>query len=143
MLKEILSISGRPGLFKLVSYGKNLIVVENLSDKKRIPAHSRDKIISLGDIAIYTESEEIPLNEVFEKIRIRFEGKVLDAKSYSKPEELKAFFADILPDYDREKVYNNDIKKIITWYNLLINYGYTSFKNEEKSEETEKTKDVE
>lgn len=141
MLKEILSISGRPGLYKLISYGKSLIVVENITDKKRIPAHSRDKIISLGDIAIYTDSTEIPLNEVFEKISVKFEGKVIDAKEYATPEKLHEFFAEILPNYDRDRVYNNDIKKIITWYNTLINAGYTKFVEDKAEETKEATKE--
>lgn len=137
MLKEILSISGRPGLYKLISYGKNLIIVESLIDNKRIPAHSRDKIISLGDIAIYTDSAEVPLNEVLEKVAIKHDRKAINAKDYSNSAELQTFFAEILPDYDKERVYNTDIKKVITWYNILVNAGYTSFV-EDKKENDEK-----
>lgn len=137
MLKEILSISGRPGLYKLISYGKNLIIVESLIDNKRIPAHSRDKIISLGDIAIYTDSAEVPLNEVLEKVAIAHDRKTINAKDYSSSAELQAFFAEILPDYDKERVYNTDIKKVITWYNILVNAGYTAFL-EDKKEDSEK-----
>ncbi|MDD2961790.1 MAG: DUF5606 domain-containing protein [Muribaculaceae bacterium] len=135
MLKKILSISGKSGLYRLISYGKNLIVVENVTDKKRIPAYSKDKIISLGDIAIYTESTEVPLSDVLTTIFEKFEGKALDAKAYGKPAELHTFFSDILPEYDKERVYDNDIKKVISWYNTLINAGITDFKTEEVAKE--------
>lgn len=135
MLKKILSISGKPGLYKLVTYGKNLLVVEGLSDGKRIPAYSRDKIISLGDIAIYTTSEEVPLSQVMENIFQKYEGKTIDAGKYKEKAALYAFFTEVLPDFDQERVYPNDIKKVITWYNLLIEAGYTTFKDEEKAED--------
>ena len=140
MLKKILSISGKPGLFKLISYGKNLIVVENVTDKKRIPAYTHDKIISLGDIAIYTDSEEIPLGDVFDSIYTKFEGKNVDPKNYKTPADLVNFFSEILPNFDRERVYNNDIKKIISWYNILVNANLTEFKHtqEEKADEEQK-----
>ncbi|MFI3240584.1 MAG: DUF5606 domain-containing protein [Bacteroidales bacterium] len=134
MLKQILSISGKPGLYKLISYSKNIVIVENLITNKRTPAYSHDKIISLGDISIYTDSGEVPLNEVFKTIGSKFETKVIDAKSYQKPAELEGFFAEILPDFDRERVYNNDIKKIITWYNILVESGNTDFEIEAPDE---------
>ena len=130
MLKKILSISGKPGLFKLVSYGKNMIIVEGLNDGKRFPAYSHEKIISLGDIAIYTYDEEVALSSVMQTILDKNEGKAVDAKKYSDKDSLFAFFADILPEFDQERVYPNDIKKVITWYNLLIGAGFTSFKEE-------------
>ena len=80
MLKEILSIAGKPGLYKMISYGKSMLVVENLETKKRIPAYSRDRIVSLGDIAIYTTEEEVPLGKVLEAIRDKYEDKPLDLK---------------------------------------------------------------
>ena len=138
MLKKILSISGKPGLFKLISYGKNLIVVENVIDHKRNPAYTHDKIISLGDIAIYTDSEEIPLGDVFDTIYKKFEGKTVDPKAYKTPEDLVKFFSEILPNFDRDRVYNNDIKKIISWYNILVNANLTEFKAVEKSETEDK-----
>lgn len=137
MLKKILSISGKPGLYKLVSYGKNIIVVESLLDGKRFPAYTHDKIISLGDIAIYTYNEEVPLSTVFESIKEKFEGQTLDPKKYSSKEDLQNFFLEILPEFDQERVYPNDIKKVINWYNLLIKSGVTSFKEEEKEETAE------
>ncbi len=135
MLKKILSISGKPGLYKLVSYGKNIIIVESLVDGKRTPAYNHDKIISLGDIAIYTYTEEVPLNTVFESISAKYDGKTVDAKQYATKEDLQNFFLEILPEFDQERVYPNDIKKVISWYNLLVNAGITTFKEEEKKEE--------
>ena len=101
MLKTILSISGKPGLYKLVSQGKNMLIVESLQTKKRIPAYAHDKVVSLGDIAIYTSNEEVPLSNVFETI-YKQENKVLDASLYKTAEQLNSFFEKILPDYDKE-----------------------------------------
>ncbi len=141
MLKKILSISGKPGLYELVSYGKNLIIVENLKDKKRMPAYTRDKIISLGDISMYTYGEEVALSKVFTSVYEKFEGKTLNADEYKTPERLKEFFLQVLPDYDQERVYNNDIKKVIAWYNILVEAGYTKF--EEEAEEAAETAEEE
>ena len=143
MLKKILSISGKSGLYKLVSYGKNMIIVEGLADGKRVPAYSHDKIISLGDIAIYTYNEEVALSDVMQIISEKNEGKVVDAKKYNDKSSLFAFFEEILPDFDKERVYPNDIKKVITWYNLLIGAGITEFAEEtaETEVELEKTEE--
>lgn len=141
MLKKILSISGKPGLYELVSYGKNLIIVENLKDKKRMPAYTRDKIISLGDISMYTYGEEVALSKVFTSVYEKFEGKTLNADEYKTPERLKEFFLQVLPDYDQERVYNNDIKKVIAWYNILVEAGYTKF--EEEADEAAETAEEE
>ncbi|MGN1265619.1 MAG: DUF5606 domain-containing protein [Muribaculaceae bacterium] len=141
MLKKILSISGKPGLYELVSYGKNLIIVENLKDKKRMPAYTRDKIISLGDISMYTYGEEVALSKVFTSVYEKFEGKTINADEYKTPERLKEFFLQVLPDYDQERVYNNDIKKVIAWYNILVEAGYTKF--EEEADEAAETAEEE
>ncbi len=137
MLKEILAISGRPGLYRLVKYGKNIIIVENITDKKRSTAHSRDKVISLGDISMYTESGDKPLGEVLEEIKKKYDAKPLNAADYKEPAALQEFFKGVVPDFDVDRVYNTDIKKLISWYNLLINSGMTDFlpKEEEKEEE--------
>lgn len=138
MLKTILSISGKPGLYKLVSQGKNMLIVESLQTKKRIPAYAHDKVVSLGDIAIYTSNEEVPLSNVFETI-YKQENKALDASLYKTTDQLNSFFEKILPDYDKERVYPTDIKKIISWYNLLVNAGITEFvEQKEESESKEK-----
>lgn len=143
MLKKILSISGKPGLYKLISYGKNIIVVESLADKKRMPAYSYNKIVSLGDIAIYTTDEEVPLADVFETIYKQNEGRVLDKTALTKnATTLHEFFASVLPNYDADRVYDADIKKVISWYNILVEAGFTSFKNEEaKDEDVETTEE--
>ena len=127
MLKTILSISGKPGLYKLISYGKNLLIVESLVNGKRTPATARDKIISLGDIAIYTLDQEVPLAQVMDTISKKFDGKQLNAADYKTGEQLADFFKSVLPNYDEERVYNNDIKKVISWYNILVGAGITDF----------------
>ena len=134
MLKEVLSISGKPGLFKLVSQGKNMLIVESLLDKKRIPAYSKDKVVSLADIAVFTEVTEIPLAEVFEKIKLKENGQKCSMDAKADNDKLRAYMSEILPDYDRDRVYPSDIRKMIAWYNILIENEMTDFhikKNEE------------
>ena len=129
MLKTILAISGKPGLYKLISQGKNMLIVEALSaDKKRSPIYASDKVISLGDIAMYTDADEIPLSEVLESVKTKEGGNVtsLDYKKAS-AEELGEFMAAVLPNYDRDRVHLSDIKKLIQWYNLLVSNGVTEF----------------
>ena len=128
MLKTILSISGKPGLYKLVSQGKNMLIVESLADKKRFPAYGNEKIISLGDIAMYTDAEEVPLAEVLEAVKKKENGAVasLDYKKASQ-QELVDFMAAVLPNFDRDRVHTSDIKKLIQWYNILVNAGETDF----------------
>lgn len=123
MLKTILSVSGKPGLFRLVSNAKNMVIVESLTDKKRLPIYARDKVVSLGDIAMYTDEAEVPLSEVLTKIQVKENGAQASVATNSKPEVLRTYFAEILPTYDRERVYDTDIKKLITWYNLLSAAG--------------------
>lgn len=136
MLKTILSISGKPGLFKLVSHGKNMLIVESLADQKRVPAYAKDKVISLGDIAIYTDEAEVPLHEVLTSVKNKENGGQASITTSAKPEELRTYFAEILPNFDRERVYPSDIKKLIAWYNLLIAAGITDFTPEEPAAET-------
>lgn len=144
MLKKILSISGRPGLYKLISYGKNMLLVEGLTDGHRFPVHSRERVMSLGDISIFTTAEDLPLSQVFENVGKKFENKAIDTKAYSTPDQLHEFMKSVLENWDEERVHNSDIKKIISWYNLLVNAGITDFtakdeeeeaNNEEKTEE--------
>jgi len=137
MLKEVLSISGKPGLYKMVSQAKNMIIVESLIDGKRIPAFSRDKVISLGDIAIYTMKEDMPLREVLMKILARENGAVCQVKSDADNNTLRKYMEEILPDYDRDRVYPSDLRKLFSWYNILIQSGITDFLEKEKSTETE------
>ncbi|OFY68696.1 MAG: hypothetical protein A2V46_07475 [Bacteroidetes bacterium RBG_19FT_COMBO_42_7] len=118
VLKDILAISGEPGLFKFVAQGKNAIIVEHLETGKRSSAFSSAKVSSLEDISVFTENEDLSLGKVFDKI---FEkesgGPAIDSKSEA--EKLKKYFEEIVPDYSKERVYLSDIKKIILWYNLL------------------------
>ena len=128
MLKTILAISGKPGLYKLISQGKNMLIVESVEDRKRMPIYASDKVISLGDIAMYTDADEVPLSVVLEAVKTKEEGKEasLDYKKAS-AEELGEFMAAVLPNYDRDRVHLSDIKKLIQWYNLLVSNGVTEF----------------
>ena len=136
MLKTVLSISGRPGLYMLVSQGKNMLIVESIATGKRMPAYAHDKIISLGDIAIYTMEEDIPLADVFESIKEKNEGKIVDVKAMKSDKEIREYFATVLPDFDDERVYTNDIKKVFAWYNALVEAGMTEFKPAETAEDS-------
>jgi hypothetical protein len=115
MLKGILSISGQPGLFKMVTEAKNSIIVESLLTGKRIPAYSTSKISALADISVFTQTGEIQLKELFKKIQEA--GKVISPKASAN--EIKIFFSEILPEYDQDRVYVSDMKKIFQWYQLL------------------------
>lgn len=130
MLKRILSISGKQGLFRLVNQGKNMLIVESLLNGKRTPAYAHDKIISLGDIAIYTVENDVPLADVFEAVKEKNEGKHVDVKALGDDEAVRAYFKEILPDFDEERVYTTDIKKVFNWYNQLLDAGFTTFKEE-------------
>lgn len=138
MLEKILAISGKPGLYKLVSRGNNSLIVETLdAQKKRLPVFGTDKVISLADIAMYTDEEEVPLRRVFKNILEKEGGKKtsLDYKKASK-DELAAFMAEALPNYDRDRVYPADMKKLAQWYNILMENEITDFE-EPKTENTE------
>ena len=140
MLNTILSIAGKPGLYKLASQGKNMLIVESLTDNRKVPAYAKDKVISLGDIAIYTEEGEVPLHEVLTSMRNKEEGKVASlAPSKASSDDLRAYLAEVLPNFDRERVHVSDIKKLISWYNLLVSNGLTDFEEETPAEEKEET----
>lgn len=132
MLRTILSISGRPGLYRLVNQGKNMLIVEGLTDGKRSPAYAHDKVVSLGDILIYTEADDKPLPEVLEALKVKTDGKPVDLKAIGNDAAVRDFFGEVLPDFDRDRVYTADIKKLIKWYNLLLAAGITDFKETEK-----------
>lgn len=120
MLEGILSISGQPGLFKLISQTKNGIIVEAIDTKKRVPVYSNSKVSALEDIAVFTTGEEIPLKEVFKKIyTVENKGQTSVPRN-AETNQIKEYFEDILPDYDKERVYVSDMKKIISWYNILV-----------------------
>ncbi len=137
MLKTILSISGRPGLFRLVNRGKGMLIVEDIASGKRTPAYARDKVISLGDISIYTDEGDTPLSGVLDAVKTKNEGNPVDIKSLGKDDAVRAYFAEILPNFDQEKVYTTDIKKLLSWYNLLISADITDFLPEEPTEQEE------
>ena len=132
MLREIISITGKPGLFKIVSHGNRRLIVEDLASKRRFPAMERDKIISLGDIAMYTESEDKPLGEILDSLYGVAEGKPVDIKKLASDGGLRDLFRKVLPDFDEERVHDSDIKKLLTWYNLLVEAGFTKFTEEEE-----------
>ena len=136
MLRNILSITGRPGLFKIVSHGSRMLVVEDIVSGKRMPVHARDKVVSLGDIAMYTEGEDRPLSEILTAVREKNGGEKIDIKAISDNDSLRAF-AEIVPDYDRDRVYPSDIRKLFTWYNLLTDAGFTDFSKQEEEEQKE------
>lgn len=139
MLKKILSVSGKPGLYKLVSQGKSMLIVEALTDGRRLPVYAREKIISLGDIAIYTDGDEVPLYEVLNSVKAKEEGKAVSSIDTVRatPDELRAYMAEVLPNFDRDRVYPTDIKRLLSWYNLLIGAGITDFDPQEAAEEAD------
>lgn len=136
MLKEILSISGKPGLQKLISNSSNAIIVESLVDGKRFPAYSNSKIIALEDISIYTEEEDMPLKEVFKRMFAKENGKTALSHKESN-EKIITYFNEIVPEYDKERVYTSDMKKIVQWYNLLTEKGILNFNEEEEEKKEE------
>lgn len=130
-LTGIISISGKPGLYKVIAQGKNNIIVESLADKKRIPAYATDRISALDDISIYTYEGDEPLKDVFKSILEKQSGK--EAPSHKEDlASLQNYLQEILPDYDEERVYPSDIKKIFQWYNLLLSYGVLKLEKEKK-----------
>ncbi len=131
MLKGILSISGQGGLFKLVSTGKNTIIVESLADGKRFAAQSTSRVSALEDISMYSEEGDVKLSTVMSNIFKYSDGKpVLDAKKAT-PEQLKAEMDKALPNWDKERIYTSDLKKLFTWYNILVEKGLVSAETEE------------
>jgi hypothetical protein len=138
VLKDILAISGESGLFKFIAQGKNAIIVEHIETGKRSSAFSSAKVSSLEDISVFTETEDLPLGKVFDKIYEKESGgPAIDSKAET--EKLKKYFEEIIPDYSREKVYASDIKKIFLWYNLLQKKELLVKEEPEKAAETEET----
>ncbi len=141
-LKGILSVSGYGGLFKLIKQSKSGFIVESLLDNKRMQAFATSKISTLEEIAIYTETNEVHLKEVLRSIFRIEEGKPVTLGSKSTNEEFKAYFGKILPDYDKERVYVSDMKKVIAWYNLLLDKGMVDLEEDkEEAQETESAAD--
>ncbi|MDR1742406.1 MAG: DUF5606 domain-containing protein [Dysgonamonadaceae bacterium] len=139
MLTKILSISGKPGLYKLISTGKNLSIVESLADGKRTPAYLQEKIVALSDVSIYTNDNDLPLKDVLTKIKEKEQGQRVSLSPKASNKEFFAFMQEVLPDYDKDRVYASDIKKLISWYNILIdsNIDFEKEENVESSEAAE------
>ncbi len=135
-LEKVLSIAGKPGLYKLTTQTRNGFLAESLLDGKRINVSARHNVSLLSEIAIYTLTEEVPLRVVFEKIAKKEDGK--ETISHKVPKiELEEYFFGILPDYDEERVYASDIKKVVQWYNLLVKNGMTDFSEAEEGAKEE------
>jgi len=137
MQDTILAIAGKPGLYKLVSRGKNNLIVEVLDQThRRQPAFASDRITSLNDIAMYTETDDIALTKVLDNMKTLENGKKssIDFKKAS-GDELREYFSKVLPEFDRDRVQNSHIKKLIQWYNILIEAGVTDFADAEEKEE--------
>ena len=129
-METILSIAGKPGLYKLVSRGKMNLIVESIDDvHRRMPDFSTDRVTSLGDIAMYTDADDIPLWEVLTKVGEK-EGLKVTSLKYKKcsSEELRKYFGEVLPNFDQDRVHDSDIKKLLQWYDILVKNGYTDFK---------------
>lgn len=126
-LKDILAISGQPGLYKYIAQSRGGVIVESLLDGKRMNVAASARVSALSEISMFTENDDIPLAEVFTKMYAATGGKqALSAKEA--PAKLEAFFAEVLPEYDRERVHASDIKKAVAWFNLLVEAGFTEFK---------------
>jgi hypothetical protein len=133
-VKDLMSISGKAGLFRYLAQARNGIVVESLTEKKRTVAPPTVRVSALEDISIFTETEDMPLADVLFKIHEKEEGgTAFDPKSGN--EELKAYFSEVLPEYDAERVYVSDIKKVLTWYNLLHELGLLEVVDKEQPRE--------
>ncbi len=141
-LKKILSIAGKPGLYKLIGEAKNNIIVESLIDGKKQPAFAHERISSLQEISIYTETGDTPLEEVLKKLYELHRGKKVEGVKKMSGDQLKSLFEEAVPDYDKDAVYVSDMKKVFTWYNILTEKNLLDFsETEEKSTEEEKSEE--
>ena len=136
-LTKILSISGKPGLFKMVGETKSGLIVESLEDNKKFPVFSHEQISSLKEISIYTETDSVSLKEVLKKLKELQPDKPVDNPKKASSDDLKALFVQIVPDYDMDAVYVSDMKKVFTWYNLLLKNNMLDFTDDEDEESTE------
>ena len=130
-LDKVMSISGKPGLYELKAQTRGGFVAESMLDGKKISVNLRHNVSLLSEIAIYTYTEEVPLRDVFQKIKEKENGGEAISHKESKA-KLEQYFSEVLPDYDEERVYSSDLKKIIQWYNLLISKGYDDFTKSDK-----------
>lgn len=134
-LEKILSVAGKPGLYKLITQTRTGFVAESLLDRKRITVSLRSSVSVLSEIAIYTLEEEVPLREVFKKIQTKENGSKTSISHKDEKIKLEEYFFEVLPDYDEDRVYVSDIKKVIQWYNILIDNKITDFATEEVESE--------
>jgi hypothetical protein len=144
MKETVLAIAGKPGLYKLVSRGKNNLIVEALdATHRRQPAFANERITALNDIAMYSDSDDVPLTKILESMKTIENGKKasIDYKKAS-ADELHDYFTKVLPDWDRDRVQNSHIKKLIQWYNILIEAGINDFAEPEEEETEEKTEEA-
>lgn len=138
-ISGIISIAGMSGLYKVIAQTKNGLIVESLIDKKRVPAYATHKVSALEDVSIYSTGDDVPLKDVFQKIYDKEKGKAsVDHKLADA--ELKKYFKSVFAEYDEYRVYVSDIKKVISWYNLLQKEGLLEKKEEKKEEEKPKVK---
>lgn len=137
MINEILTISGKPGLYKLLTRGRGALIVENIDEtKKRLPIQATDKIVGLGDISIFTDDKEMPLRLVFQAIEDKCGKNAVDFDyKKSADDKLCKFFGSIIPDYDRDRVYPSHMRKIFGWYDLLVKYGENDFSDPSQASE--------
>jgi hypothetical protein len=143
MIRKILAISGKPGLYKLISRGNKSLIVETVDEQmKRIPAFGADRVVSLGDISIYTNDDsEVKLSTVFESIKQNYGDKPLDlSPKKASQDDIIAFFTKVLPNYDTDRVRVSDMRKVLSWYNILTADGITEFDDKEE-EETKESED--
>lgn len=140
LLEGILSIAGQPGLFKLISKGKQNVIVESLTTGKRMPAFSTSRISTLEDVAIYTDEGDVPLTDIVIKI-FEMHGNEIGVSPKSSSTELSAFLEDVLPNYDKDRVYQSDIKKLVNWYKLLVEHEIVNEENIKKHQEAENQED--
>jgi len=136
-LEKVLAISGKPGLFRLITQTKNGFVAESLLDKKKLSVSMQHNVSILSEIAIYTLTEEIPLKEVLEKIKEKENNQPTSISHKDSKDKLEEYFFDVLPDYDEDRVYVSDIKKIVRWYNLLHEHKMLDFDVESITSEEE------
>ena len=137
MKETILAISGKPGLYRLVARGNGNLIVESIDEqKRRITAGSRDRVTSLRDVSMYTMDDDKPLMEVFESIKEKYNAQPVDIQtSKADKAQLFAFLDEVLPENDADRIYPGDVKKLIQWYNILVQAGYTDFLEAEEQEE--------
>ena len=137
MKETILAISGKPGLYRLVARGNGNLIVESIDEqKRRITAGSRDRVTSLRDVSMYTMDDDKPLMEVFESIKEKYNGQPVDIQtSKADKAQLFAFLDKVLPENDADRIYPGDVKKLIQWYNILVQAGYTDFLEADEQEE--------